>query len=210
MGYLFFDIETNVGINEPESGLNPYKEESKVLSIAYNYYSEFKLSEKILKKPTILKSWESDEKFILEEFYNFLKIKNESDQHLKLIGFNHIKFDIPYLIGRLNINNISTKNEVFDTLYRVPHFIDLAQLSQIVNRNKFKEILNINQLSANRFFGIPLKKVSGKKVTEYFRNKEYDKIIEYIYSEFTFELLYLKLKKYIYGTEQKTTEAGNE
>ena len=52
--------------------------------------------------------------------------------------------------------------------------------------------MNINQKEAT--LDIPVKKGSGKDVTKYYLNKEYDKILEYINDEFTFETLYLKLK----------------
>ena len=41
MGYFFFDIETFIDESDKASGLNPYKNKSKIISIAYNYYNEF-------------------------------------------------------------------------------------------------------------------------------------------------------------------------
>jgi len=208
MGYFFVDIETYLSKDNPNSGLNPYEKESKILAIAYNYYDEFHLSEKHVTPPTILKEWESSEKQILEKFFNFLKIKVELDQHIKIIGFNHLKFDIPYIIGRLVVNKVSNNREIHEIFFRRPHYIDLGQISQILSGNKFKEIFNVNQKTANSFFDIPLKKESGKKVSEYYKTKDFEKIREYVKSEFTFEKLYISLRRHIYkkGTMIKDDE----
>ena len=64
-----------------------------------------------------------------------------------------------------------------------------------------KEILNINQKTTNSFFDLPIKQGTGKDVTKFYKNKEFDKIEKYISEEFSFELLYLKLKRHIYKKE---------
>ena len=198
MGYFFIDIETFVDPEQQESGLNPYLHKSKILSIAYNYYDEFHLSEKHITNPTILKEWESDEKQILIKIFNFLKLKIEKDKHLKIMGFNNLKFDMTYLFGRMIIHNLAPANEIYDVFYRKPHYIDLGQLSQIISNHRFKDILNIGQKKANTFFDLPVKKGTGKDVTKFYLNSEFDKIIEYIKQEFSFELLYIKLRRHIY------------
>ena len=70
MGYFFFDIETFIDESDKASGLNPYKNKSKIISIAYNYYNEFKMNEKFIRPPTVLKEWEENEEKILKKFYN--------------------------------------------------------------------------------------------------------------------------------------------
>ena len=99
----------------------------------------------------------------------------------------------------MELYEIDTKEEIYEYLFRLPHVIDLGQLAQIISKNRFKEIMNINQKEANNFFDIPVKKGSGKDVTKYYLNKEYDKILEYINDEFTFETLYLKLKRHMFN-----------
>ena len=207
MGYFFIDTETYIDKEIPESGLNPYISSSKVICIAYNYYDEFHLSEKHIKKPTILKEWETSEADILGKIYTFLKLKIDADKHLKIIGFNNLKFDMTYLFGRLVVNKIASPQEIYDIFYRKPHYIDLGQLSQIISNNKFKEILNISQKDAIKFFDLPAKKGSGKDITNFYKNKEFDKIIDYINEEFSFELLYINLRRHIY---QKRTMEKNE
>lgn len=198
MGYFFIDIETYVDPKQPETGLNPYMDNSKIISVAYNYYEEFHLSEKHITPPTILREWEAGEQDILVRIYNFLKLKIEKDKHLKILGFNNLKFDITYLFGRLVVNKIAPVYKIYDILYRKPHYIDLGQLSQIISNHRFKDILNIGQKQANKFFGLPIKKGSGKDVTKFYLNSEYDKIIDYIKQEFSFELLYINLRRHIY------------
>jgi hypothetical protein len=199
MGYFFLDVETFIDKENKSSGLNPYTSESKILAIAYNYYNEFKMNEKFIRPPTILKEWEEGEKEILNKFYNFIKIKLPDDKHFKFIGFNCIKFDLTYLLGRLEHHKIDSKEDIYENLFRLPHVIDLGQLAQIISNNRFKEIMNINQKEANKFFDIPVKKGSGKDVTIYYNNKEYEKILDYIKEEFTFETLYLKLKRHMFN-----------
>ncbi len=48
MGYFFLDIETYIDDEVKYSALNPFTTKSKVIAIAYNYYNEFKISEKII------------------------------------------------------------------------------------------------------------------------------------------------------------------
>ena len=68
MGYFFLDIETFVSENDETSGLNPYRPDSKVLSIAFNYYADFHLQLKDIIKPTVWKEWEEGEKEFLKNF----------------------------------------------------------------------------------------------------------------------------------------------
>ena len=116
------------------------------------------MNEKFIRPPTVLKEWEENEEKILKKFYNFIKIKLPDDKHFKFIGFNCTKFDLTYLLGRLELYEIDTKEEIYEYLFRLPHVIDLGQLAQIISKNRFKEIMNINQKEANNFFDIPVKK----------------------------------------------------
>jgi hypothetical protein len=210
MGYFFIDIETFIDPEQPESGLNPYLKNSKILSVAYNYYDEFHLGEKHITPPTILKEWELSEVAVLNKIYTFLKLKIEKDKNIKLMGFNNLKFDMTYLFGRLIQNKIASPEEIYDVFYRKPHYIDLGQLSQIISNHRFKDILNIGQKQANGFFGLPEKNGSGKDVTKFYLKKEYDKIEQYIKEEFTFELLYIRLRRHIYSKKTMVKDGTGE
>ena len=199
MGYFFLDIETFVSENDKISGLNPYRPDSKVLSIAFNYYDGFHLQLKDIIKPTVWKEWEEGEKGILEKFWNFIKLKIEKDTNLKFLGFNILKFDIPYLFGRMVTMNIASSDEIFDVLYRKAHWIDLMQISMVINSSRYHEFLNPSQKTINKLLGIQVKKGTGKDVTKFYNKKDYDKIMEYINEEFSFEELYIKLRKIVYS-----------
>lgn len=207
MGYLFFDIETYIDPDDKISGLNPYRENSKILTISYNYYDTFILVEKNIIPPSILKEWEHGEKELLNIFYSFWSRTLERDKHLKIVGFNQIKFDIPYIFSRMHTHDIKSIDELFDILYRRPHYIDLGQMSMITSqRMKIKkEFYNVNQEEANRFFNIPFKKAKGNIVTKYYIEKNYEGIVEYIKEEFTFEKLYIHLRRHMHkkGTHCK-------
>lgn len=204
MGYFFLDIETYVSPKDEASGLNPFRPSSKILSIAYNYYDGFKIKENEIRTPTILKEWEEGEKGIITKLWNFLRVKIENDENLKFLGFNILKFDMTYLFGRMQVLNIADKNEIYEVLYRRPHYIDLGQISQVISKNRFKEFLNVSQKNTNAFFDLPIKKGTGKDVSIFYDNKEYDKILEYINEEFCFEQLYSKLRHHIF--EKKVNE----
>lgn len=204
MGYLFFDIETYVDPKDRDSGLNPFRNNSKVLAIAYNYYNSFILVERDIIPPSILKEWELGEKEMLEEFYSFWSNALERDRHLKIVGFNQIKFDISYIFARMSLHAIRSNNELFDVLYKRPHFIDLSQISMILARkmSERKEFYNVNQQEANAFFNISQKKQAGTVSSKYYDEKNFDGIINYIKEEFTFESLYIHLRRHIH---QKAT-----
>lgn len=207
MGYLFFDIETYVDPGDTISGLNPYRKNSKVLTIAFNYYDQFILVEKNIMPPTILKEWEIGEKKMLTDFQELWDDILERDKHLKIVGFNQVKFDIPYIFRRMCVHNLKSEDYLYDIFYRRPHFIDLSQISMIVSKRmeKKKEFYNVNQKEANLFFGIPFKKYKGTVVSKFYDEENYNGIIEYINSEFTFELLYIHLRRHIHkkGTHNK-------
>ena len=206
MGYFFVDIETYIDEKNNDTGLNPYYPESKVIVISFNFYNSFILTEKNIIPPTIYKEWESSEKEILSKFYNFLKNKVESDPHIKLVGFNHIKFDLPYLFARLLHHKIDTPENLHKIIFQTPHHIDLSQIGMITSQRMFnkKEFYNVNHNECCRFFELPEKSESGIKVSEYYNNHEFDKIEKYVIGEFILEHLYILLRRFIHA--KKTME----
>ena len=206
MGYLFLDIETYIDKENEDTGLNPYYPNSKVISIAFNYYNSFILTEKDIIPPTTHKEWKSNEKEILVKFYNFIKDKVKSDKHIKLVGFNHIKFDLPYLFSRLVYHNVDTPSEIHKVLFQLPHHIDLAQISMITSQrmNKKKEFYNVNHNDINKFFDLKLKEENAKKLSEYYRNGKFELIEDYITQEFNFEIIYILLRRFVHA--KKTME----
>tara|TARA_B100000029_G_scaffold511391_1_gene605319 strand:+ start:802 stop:1566 length:765 start_codon:yes stop_codon:yes gene_type:complete len=234
MAFLFLDIETFIDPEDDKSGLNPYKKKSKVLTISYKFYAGLKLKVINKDKPderldlnplTTYKEWESDEKTILEDFWEFFKGKVEEEVRtlsggqvitdLKVVGFNQTKFDLPYLFGRMMYHKIATEDELYSVLFERPNQVDLMQLAMTINSTNFKkkdgkwqrktqmnhEFFNQGQKEINKTLGIKVKKGSGMDITKYYLNEEYEKIEEYIKDEFTFEELYFKIKKCVFPKE---------
>jgi len=197
MGFLFLDIESYVDPEDQNSGLNPFHEKSKVLVIAYNYYpSSSAPQEEQIKKPTFLFEWEiGSEKKLLEEFFKELKHIHNKDNLLKIVGFNHIVYDLNYLFSRMQHHKTAPQKELFNLLYTLPRHIDLAQLGMAVSKatKRDEDFRTISQKAINSYFEIPLKEASGKDVSEFYSKKQFDKIKKYCEEEFTFELLYQSL-----------------
>ncbi len=191
MGYFFLDIETYSDRNNPDSSLNPYYPESKVIVISYNYYSSFKhpIKEEI-KTPTFLKEWESSEKMILSDFYKILKRIQKKDNYLKIIGFNILSFDLPYLFGRMKILEIADESELYKLLFR-SRGIDIYQLSSIISEKtiEYKTLIGISHKKVTKFFNMQTKEGSGLECSRWYDDKQYDKIIKYCTEEFNFEQL---------------------
>ena len=116
MGFLFLDIESFVAPHNERSGLNPHHDESKVIVIAYNYYDLRKAPcAGEIKAPTFLYDWvEGSEKELLDKFWGILKEIHESDDFLKIVGFNQLAYDLPYLFSRMDYHAIAHKQELFD------------------------------------------------------------------------------------------------
>jgi len=197
MGFLFLDIESFVDPDDQNSGLNPFHDKSKVIVIAYNYYSNTSApKEEQVKAPTILYEWEvGSEKKLLEEFYLVLEKIHAKDNLLKIVGFNHIVYDLNYLFSRMSHHKIAPQKQLFNLLYTLPRHIDLAQLGMAVSKatKRDEDFRTISQKTVNSYYDIPIKEANGKDVSEFYLKKDYVKITKYCTEEFTFELLYQSL-----------------
>lgn len=210
MGYLFFDIEAYVPPEDPKKAFNPYMSHSKVLEISYNYYPGFSSPRRHeLKPPTFLVEWKDGEKKILSEFYSMIKRLVKEDVYtsssgsqecgLKFVGFNMLKFDLPYLFGRLDALGIASKAELMDNLFALPRALDLCYITPLISKKTREqlELRPISQKAANEFFGILVKEGRGDELSRFYDNKQYDKILKYCREEFTFEQLYDALLTHI-------------
>jgi DNA polymerase elongation subunit (family B) len=197
MGFLFLDIESFVDPNDENSGLNPFHEKSKVLVVAYNHYhSSSAPKPEQVKPPTFLFEWEvGGEKKLLEEFFGLLKEILKKDDFLKIVGFNHLAYDLNYLFARMNKHKIASEKELFSVLFSKPRHIDLAQLGMAVSKatKRDEDFRTISQKTINSYYEIPIKEASGKDVSKFYSEKNFDKIRKYCTEEFTFELLYQSL-----------------
>ena len=145
--------------------------------------------------------WEiGSEKKLLEEFYKLLKeIEkkefNSGETFLKIVGFNHLAYDLNYLMARMTHHEIASKKELFNLLFTQPRHIDLAQLGMAVSKatKRDEDFRTISQKAINSYFEIPIKEASGKDVSVFYLKQDYVKIKKYCTEEFTFELLYQSL-----------------
>lgn len=203
MGYLFFDIESYVSVHNRNSGFNSYEKEAKVIVISYNYYPGFHAPKKEqLKQPIFLKEWESSEKEILAKFYTLIKERVEGEMavnksgkeltRLKMVGFNILKYDLPYLFGRMEQLKIADKRELFYYLFVMPYAVDLYYLTPMVSQKtkEYRQLWGIGQKEINEFFGIQVKEGRGDELSRFYDAKDYTKIMKYCTEEFTFEQLY--------------------
>ncbi len=200
MGFLFLDIESLMHEKNPKTGLNPHFSESKVLVIAYSYYNLNKApSASQIKEPVFLYEWSiGGEKKLLEKFYLFLKEVAKNDSFLKLVGFNHLAYDLPFLFSRMKENKIASDQELFDLLFTDPRHIDLSQLAMAISEDtkRDEDFRCISQKRINTYFDIPVKQDTGADVSKYYYEKRFDLIERYCKEEFTFELLYNSILDY--------------
>jgi quercetin dioxygenase-like cupin family protein len=212
MGHLFLDIETYAAKDNGETSLNPYEKGAKVILIAYNYYTGFKPpSKEQIRPPIFLKEWESNEKEILQTFYAFLSATFKKDPYLKITGFNILKFDLPYLFGRMKENSIATERELHDLLFR-PFGIDLFQMSALLTEKtqKYEQLWGISHKDASKFFGLKAKEGNGLDCSDFYDKKEFDKILNYSTEEFNFEQLLDAFYLYAIGKKGKKEEVEEE
>lgn len=206
MGHLFLDIETYVSRNNLDSANNPYHPESKILAIAYNYYDTFRPPVKSeIKEPQLLKEWESGEKQMLTDFVVLLRKLLEKDPYMKIHGFNILKFDLPYLFGRMMLHGVADERELHMMLYR--HGTDMMHLAGMLSEEtRAKEQLwGIDQNDVNRFFGLQSVEGIGLECSLHYDHKEFERLAERITKEFNFEQLlnsfYLYAKRLQEGAE---------
>ncbi|MBI4150406.1 hypothetical protein HY488_03310 [Candidatus Woesearchaeota archaeon] len=211
MSHLFLDIETYSAPNNPDSSINPYLSESKVIVISYSFYLGFKppIKEEI-KAPVFLKEWESNEKDILQQFYTFLREIQKSDPYVKITGFNILKFDLPYLFARMKHHGIASERDLYDILIR-PFGVDIFQISPVISGNtmKHEQLWGINHKEASKFFNLQVKEGSGLDCSRYYDAKQYDIIMKYCTEELNFEQLldamYLHIRDTVVQQNQNIT-----
>lgn len=168
MAFLYFDIETWSSSNEL------ILSECKIITIQY---------QDIEGNLTILKEWESDEKTILNQFYEYFSNLLETERTTFLIGFNLLRFDIPVLVFRLIKNEIDTYENILDKFYQKPFITDLRQALLPFNDMRHKG-LNADALSQK--LGLESPPHKNTEIPQLYENKEYDKIIEHIEGDMKF------------------------
>jgi len=155
MGIYYLDIET--------TGLNEF--ESKILTIQWAELE--RNTGKLIGNVNILKEWESDEKTILEEFGRKTDIFDANPFKFVVVGYN-LKFEHKFLLER------TAHHDLFPFKILDQPSIDLFSIGILMNKGEFK---------GSGLDKITNKPGTGLTVLEYYKNKEYDKIEEYIRTE---------------------------
>ena len=164
----YFDIETT-GLKENED---------KIITIQYQKLDLF--TGKPIGNLIIWKEWESSEKEILRNFVYHLQIGiNKDVWNFVPTGFN-LSFEHKFLKAK----SIKYGFPEFDIINKPA--LDLKTIGVIMNQGQFRGA-SLDNLTG--------KKGNGVLVVEYYKNKEYDKIIQYIEQE---SKEFLKFNSYLY------------
>lgn len=155
----------------------------------YSPGSEPKLSDKVIliyykeelggNVKAVYKEWEEGEKTILKNFYELLKRRVEKEKVITLIGFNHVRFDIPLLTFRLNEHKIDLLENIME-VFRKTYWRDLRQCLLPFNGYSFK---GLTSDEVAKKFDIEPPKYSNKEIKTFYENKEYNKIEEHSESD---------------------------
>ena len=175
MPHYYFDIET--------TGLDP--EEDEIITIQTQKIAVD--TGEPLGKLNIISSWEYGEEAIVKEIATIVMNPNLWD--FVPVG-NNLLFEFKFLENKINKYLKTTVDLEF--FFSRPH-IDIKPLMILANGGRFKGyhlVLNKNG--------------SGARVPEWYRNDEYDKIIEYVKAEAeSFTNFYSKLAKLMLNSFNK-------
>jgi hypothetical protein len=160
MSTYYLDIETYT------KGDRIDIKEDDVLTIQYQRVDSKTIAP--LEPLVILKSWESSEKNIVEQFYKTMKPENSWD--FIPIGCN-MKYDFTKLLYRWQKYGINVASKVL--FYEHP-YIDIMPIIILCNNGFFKGA------KLETFAG---KECSGDKIKEWYETKNYEAIAHYITNE---------------------------
>ena len=133
MVIVYLDIET---FNESGS----ISIEDKIIAIGCI------LEKNNVKEPHFWKEWEHGEEKIIKEFYSFLRELTNKERTVWIIGFNILRFDIPFLICKALKYNINEK-DVFEIWHKC--FVeDERQIFLPLNDFRFSGLTAENILKA--------------------------------------------------------------
>jgi DNA polymerase elongation subunit (family B) len=119
---------------------------------------------------TILKEWELGEEEMLKKFHKVF-IQNNPFGFVPIM--NNSMFDLKFLLTRFEKYDIKIYQKHLDFLYSLP-LIDIKPVLLIINNLQFKGC-GLDQMTN--------KEQSGKLIPEWYKDKKYDMIEDYIIQE---------------------------
>ena len=155
MPTFYLDIET--------TGLEPVEHEI----VTIQYCELERNTGKRIGDINILKSWESSEKDILAQFADAVNLSDPYEFTFVPVGFN-LSFEHKFLLYRSFIH------DTFPVEILQRPYIDLQQLSILMNSGEFK---------GTKLSDMTNKPSDGHMVPNWYANKEFAKIEEYIQTE---------------------------
>ena len=156
MGSYYLDIETN-GLDEVEN---------KIITIQYAELERG--TGKQIGELTILKEWEFGEEEMLRRFIEDSPIGNKYAFDFVPVGFN-LGFEHKFLLEKS-----SRYDDLFPISILSRPFIDLRSIGILMNKGEFKNS-GLDKLTGKSHSGSPL--------LEWYENKEYQNIENYIVEE---------------------------
>jgi hypothetical protein len=179
MALYYLDIETY----GEEDKIN--FEKDKIISIRFQEIKKDKINvEGITKlelnpigKMTILNSWESSEEDILKEFSksHFFDYEKNSKIHWLFIPIGtNLNFDFRMLFYAFKRHNIDVNWDNIESFISEKPRIDISSILVLINGLSFQ---------GSSLSNLGKKKLDGKAVLDFYRNKEYKKIEDYMRME---------------------------
>ncbi len=159
----YFDIETY------SPGEKPNPDTDKIISIQFQRMDL--RTGKSMGELKILKEWESSEKEIVTQFFQQFFFDGASHWNFVPIGFN-LNFEWEFLIAKFE-KYLGKKLASRDLHYRIPSF-DLQPIIVLLNEGNFVGA------KLNNFTN---KRQDGKAIKEFYENKKFNEIEEYIKNE---------------------------
>ena len=163
--YFIVDVETcpvnleNYGdLSEEERSklINPI--DSKIIALGIRYKSKNEIF------------IDADEKKILENFWNEWKSIKQENQNNMAVGFNIIKFDIPFIVARSFINNVEVVPFMLKSIVDLKEKINAYRYGK--SRGKLSEY--------GKFLGLKILDVDGSKVAGMWSENNIEGIKEYL------------------------------
>ncbi|MDM7274695.1 MAG: ribonuclease H-like domain-containing protein [Thermoprotei archaeon] len=165
---VYLDIETYSPKGEPDF------HSDKVIAIGFKSLTDADV--------TVFKEWEDGERVILEKFLGYIEGLKDRGL-LELVGFNILRFDIPFIISRAYRHGLGGLEDLYYTLLRDIFAIDLLQC--LLPYNNFR-YAGLSALNIALRLSMPFSEYRSEEIAEFYDNKEYDKIVSHVKSDVLF------------------------